>query len=59
MFQVDLQMAKSCLLDLPANLFANVNPFSKQISFFFPTKIFEQSRMPMECTCLCDAPVYL
>jgi hypothetical protein len=35
MFQVDLQMAKLCLLDLPANLFANANPLSKQISFFF------------------------
>lgn len=35
MFQVDLQMAKCCLLDLPANLFANANPLSKQIRGFF------------------------
>lgn len=53
MFQVDLQMAKCCLLDLPANLFANANPLSKQIRgvFFGLVKILEQSKMLMECTC--------
>lgn len=52
MFQVDLQMAKCCLLDLPANLFANANPFSKQIGVFLgPGKILEQSKMLMECPC--------
>lgn len=45
MFQVDLQMAKCCLLDLPVNLFANANPLSKQIRVFLgPTKILEQSK---------------
>lgn len=53
MLRVDLQMAKRCLLDLPANLFANANPLSKQIRGFFlgPAKILEQSKMLMECTC--------
>lgn len=45
-------MAKCCLLDLPVNLFANANPLSKQIRVFFrSTKILEQSKMLMECTC--------
>lgn len=33
------------------SLFANANPLSKQIEFFRSTKILEQSKMLMECTC--------
>lgn len=52
MFQVDLQMAECCLLDLPTNLFANANHLSKQIRVFLgPAKILEQSKMLMECPC--------
>ena len=52
MFQVDLQMAKCCLLDLPANLICKCkSSFQTDQSFFRSTKILEQSKMLMECTC--------
>lgn len=47
MLWVDLQMAKHCLLALPANLFANANPLSKQIrGFFFCVFFFRSSKNP-------------